>query len=83
MTFGQNLQAVRTGWGWSRQDLAAFTSMSLEEIEGIELGVFEPSINGLYRLAAVCQCSTDLLMYGPPTLHMSEQEKRNQQIACC
>lgn len=73
MTFGQNLRMVREGNQLTREQLALCCDMTIDEVHGIELDVFEPSLGGLHCLASVLQCSTDLLMYGPPDLQQVSQ----------
>lgn len=83
MTLGQNLKDVRSEHDWSREQFAMFCDVSLETVEGVELGVFEPSINELYRFAAVLQCSTDRLLYGPPEHPLGATHSNQHQLSFC
>lgn len=83
MTLGTNLTEVRQQHEWTRDQLAMFCNVPLETIEGVELGVFEPSIRELYRFAAVLQCSTDRLLYGPPEHSLGATHTTQHQLSFC
>ncbi|KAA0577931.1 helix-turn-helix transcriptional regulator [Azospirillum sp. B21] len=63
---GRTVQSLRSGHGWSQEELAFRSGLHRTYISGIERGTRNPTATVLKELADALQVSPGVLLDGPP-----------------
>lgn len=84
MTFGEKLQKLRKGKGWTQEQLAAQISISRQALSKWELGTAIPDTENVVQISKLFHVSTDYLLNDEyesdedlPAVHASNQKVSN------
>ncbi len=64
MIVGDKIKELRLERSWSQSELAAKSGINPKMISRYELGLAQPTLTGLMKLADVFDVSTDYLLFG-------------------
>lgn len=75
MQVGQRIQDTRIKQGLSGADLGAYLDISANQVSRIETGKAKCSLEHIFILAQVLNCSADYLLFGKKELPTISQEQ--------
>lgn len=79
--FGARLKKLRSGAGWSQQELATQIKKSMPAIQKWEKGDWLPRESNIARLAKALSCTVEHLKYGAPYVPIPPAPPESQQAA--
>lgn len=61
---GDRLRYARAGWGWSQDELATASGVSVATVQRVEGGAYEPQLGTVRKLAEALRIRPDFLAFG-------------------